>query len=273
MLTISNAITAAFALIMAPFRSYPVTGMIVISVVTGVLMLLVYKYTSNQKGITAAKNGIKANFLAIMLFKDSLLVLFKSIGSILKWNLKYMGHNLKPLAVMIAPVLLLLVQLNFWYGYRQFEPGEKALVDVRVAPQVNLAQTPVQLETDKGVAVETPGVRIPKTGEIAWRIRAVEPGVHKLVVRVGDISSEKEFDVGKSDKLVRLSPLRHSGGFWDGLLYPGEPKLEGGITSIRVEYPGAKMNIWRWHIHWIIVYFVLSILAGLSMKGLFKVDI
>jgi len=273
MLAVSNALSAVFSIVMLPFRSLPMTGMIIISAVTGILMLIIYKYTSNQKGITRAKDRIKGNFLAIMLYKDSLRVLLGSIGGILRWNLVYMAHNLRPLAVMIVPVLLLLVQLNFWYGYRPVAVGEEVLVNVKVARSVNLFEEEATLSADAGVDVQTAAVRMPLDGEIAWRVSGVEPGAHTLTVQVGDVSETKTFVVGDNEKLNYLVPKRHDGNFWDGLLYPGEPKLTGAITEIEVKYPGIEMNVLGWHVHWIIVYFILSIVFGLSMKGLFKVDI
>jgi hypothetical protein len=272
-LVLSNAVGAVFALVMAPFRRLPLTGMIVISVLTGVLMLVIYKYTSNQRGITTAKDRLKAHFLAIMLYKDSLGVLLRSIGNILRWNLVYMARNLRPLLVMMAPVILLLAQLNAWYGYRPLAPGEAAVVNVKVDKRINLSETPAVLSADQGVAVETDAVRMTLTGEIAWRVRATQPGEHTLTVRVGENQATTPLIVGAAGRLYRLSPLRHNGNFWDSVLYPGEPKLAGKITQIEVRYPDEKMNVFGRRVHWIIVYFALSILFGLSMKGVFKVDI
>ena len=273
MLSLSNLLVALFSLIMRPFASMPLFGMIVISVVTGVLMLIIYKYTSNQAGITRAKDRIKGNFLAIMLFSSSFAVLIKSIGSIFKWNLVYMAHNLKPLAVMIVPVLLLLVQLNFWYGYRPIKVGESVLVKAEIEQSINLSQTPVSMTTSGGVEIESPGVRAFSTSEVYWRIKGAQPGEHTLTMKVGDQTATKCVVVGAPDRLYRLAPLRHDGNFWDGLLYPGEKKLTGKIQAIELAYPPIEMDVFGLQVHWIIVYFVLSIIAGLSMKGVFKVDI
>ena len=46
----------------------------VVAVVTGVGMLAVFKYTSNQRAIKRARQRIRANLLAIKLFKDSVAV-------------------------------------------------------------------------------------------------------------------------------------------------------------------------------------------------------
>jgi len=56
-----------------PFRGMtPWIGMAVISLVTGIFMLLIFRLTSNQKGIRQVKDKIKAHLMEIRLFKDNL---------------------------------------------------------------------------------------------------------------------------------------------------------------------------------------------------------
>ncbi len=43
----------------------------VVAAVTGVLLLAVFKYTSNQRAIKRVRNDINAHLLALKLFKDS----------------------------------------------------------------------------------------------------------------------------------------------------------------------------------------------------------
>ena len=43
----------------------------IISAVMGVVFLLIYKYTSNQRAIGKVKDNVKAQMLAMKLFKDS----------------------------------------------------------------------------------------------------------------------------------------------------------------------------------------------------------
>ena len=49
-----------------------------ISAVLGVLLLLIFKYTSNQKAIGCIRDKINANLIGAWLFKDSLSVTVKS---------------------------------------------------------------------------------------------------------------------------------------------------------------------------------------------------
>jgi len=275
MTTIFNAISALFDLLMAPLGLLgPSWAMIAISAITGVLMLVIFKYTSNQTAVRRVKDRIKANFYAITLFQDSLAVLMRSVGRIISWNLKYMGYNLAPLAVMLVPVLLLLVQLNFWYGYTPLPVSQDVLVKAEFAPSIDLASTEVMLKGDHNVAVATPAVRIPQKHEAAWRIRGIEEGLGTIELEAAGRKETKSVIVGKSG-MHRFVTLRHSGGFWDSLFYPGEKAVEPSspIRSIEVLYTPADMNFFGFKLHWLIVYFGVSIFFGLALKGVFKVEI
>src|SRR4030043_1188364 len=113
-----------FALLLPPFRSLnPWAGMAFISLLTGLLMLLIYRLTSNQSGICRVKDKIKAHLLELRLFKDNMGVTMKAQGQILQANFRYLGLNLKPLLVMIVPLILILAQLNLWFGSEPLAVG------------------------------------------------------------------------------------------------------------------------------------------------------
>ena len=60
----NKIITWIFDILFYPFAGlHPVWGLIFISVITGVLMLLIFKVTSNQAGIRKTKSHIQAYLL------------------------------------------------------------------------------------------------------------------------------------------------------------------------------------------------------------------
>ncbi len=274
MTSVSNIIAFVFDLLVVPFKNvHPMWSMAFISAVTGVLMVVIYKYTSNQAEIRKVKDRIKAHFLAIMLYKDSLRVLCSSAGHIFLANLRYMRLNLVPLLFMIVPVGMLLVQMNCWYGYKPLKPGKAILVKATLTNVTDLMKAEVALVVPDGLEVETPPVRIPSKSEINWRMGAREKGHYKIKVRVEGQDVTKSLIV--SDRMQRLSLLRHSPGFWDGLLYPGESAIPSSfpVRSVEVRYEPVLMSVFGWEVHWVIPYFALSILFGLVLKGFFKVQI
>src|SRR5260370_28258841 len=71
-----------------------------VSAATGVVLLVVFKYTSNQRTIKRIKDDIKANLLALKLFKDSASVALSAQGGILVSAIRLTVFSLVPMLVM-----------------------------------------------------------------------------------------------------------------------------------------------------------------------------
>jgi uncharacterized membrane protein (DUF106 family) len=265
-----------FELMFLPFRglSSPWWGMLVVSALTGLLMLLIFKLTSNQAGIRRTKDRIKAHLLEMRLYNESMRSQFKAMGGILKANLRYMSHSLKPLLVMFIPVILILIQLNFWFAYASLEPGEAVLLKVTLEESINPLETEIRLQPAPGLTIETPPLRIEEEGEVDWRISFTEAGVHNLDITVGSEHLSKTVAVSERP-LSRLSPRRVKKRFWEELSYPTEPPLDetSAVSRIEVVYPTSGLPFLGWTMHWLIAFFLLSIIFGFALKGLFKVEI
>jgi len=271
---LNSAFGAIFDVVFAPFRSLgPWPGMIFISLATGVVMLLIFKKTSNQEAIKRAKNQIKARLLEIRLFKSDTAGTFRSQGAMLGANARYFAHAVRPMLVMFIPVLLILSQLNLRYGAASLRPGEQALVKVKLAEGVGALATAATLRAPDGLAVETPPLRIDEEGEIDWRIRADAPGLHRLALDIGGATVEKLVAV-EQGMPAKISPLR-ARKFFDLLLYPGEKPLpkSAPVTSIKVDLPPQRLPLFGGGVNWLVAFFVLSLVFGFALKGVFKVEI
>jgi len=275
---IINALMGAlFDVLMAPFRPLgPWAGMLAISLLTGLLMLAIFKATSNQQGIRRTKNKIKAHLLELRLYKDNMGQSLRSQGSLLAANGKYMAFALKPMLVMIIPVLLILAQLSVWFEKAPLRIGERAIVKVKLAKgQGSAAAGAVEasLATPAGVTVETPPLRIEEEGEVDWRVKAEASGRHLLKVSIGGKEISKLFVVdGPALSKVPASRVR---GFGDELLYPGEKSLakDSPAEAIEILYQSQRLKFLGIRFHWLVAFFILSIIFGFALKGVFKVEI
>ena len=252
----------------------PWAGMIVVSLLTAVLMLFVFRLTSNQAGIKKVKNRIKAHLLEIRLFNDNLGVSLKAQGNILLANLRYIGYNLRPMLVMIIPLILILIQLNLWFGSSSLQPGQATMLKMKLEKSRNPLEMQVSVHPTPNLLLETPPVRIEDEHEISWRLRAIEKGTASLAITAGSQTFTKEVSVGQKP-LSRISALKPGRRVLDMVLNPGERPLPSGtgIRSVEVIYPSKNMDVFGRGVHWLIVYFVLSIIFGFALKGFFKVEI
>jgi len=271
----NSFIGTVFDAIVWPVRGLgPWPVMIEVSFLTGLLMLVIFRRTSNQDGIRAAKNRIKAHLLELRLYKDSLAQQLRSQGRILAANGRYIGYALKPMLVMIVPVVLILVQLNLWFGSRPLRVGESALVKLKLAKGGDPLKTDLRLEAPAGIEVETPALRIEDEGEIDWRVRARSEGGHDLVFRSGGETFTKSLSVGQK-RMTKISALKPGPGLTGQVFNPGEKPVPGSfsIASVEVAFPARKMDLFGLGVHWLVVYFILSIIFGFAFKGVFKVEI
>jgi uncharacterized membrane protein (DUF106 family) len=271
----NSAFGKLFDILFLPFRGMsPWIGMILISFLTGLLMLFVFKWTSNQQGIQKVKNKIKAHLLELRLFKDNMGQSLRSQGSILRCNLKYISYSAKPMLVMILPLILILIQLNFWFGYESLEPNEPAILKIKLGKDQNPMDTHITVQPSPGLRMETSPLRIEESKEIDWRFSATQEGTQQFEVTVDGKTVTKKVSVAQKP-LSKISPLKPGKKFFDQVMYPTEPPIDGKIPvqSIEIQYHGKKMNLFGWKIHWLIAYFALSIIFGFAFKGMFKVQI
>jgi len=280
--TILNALLAsAFDLLLFPFRQLPpIVGLSVVSLLTAVGMLLVFRATSDQRRIEQVKRAMVAALFEIRLFNDDLPALFRAQGEMLKQNAAYLRLSLVPMLWMIVPIGLTAAQLEFQYGYSGLTPGQPALVKAQLRqsrmPPAEAASGPAavsaaSLEVPKEIRVLTAGAWFPATQEIIWRVMADVPGEYVLTAKVDGGTFTKTVDA--TDRVVRRSPVRVAAGFMNQMIYPAEPPLpDGGIvTSISVGYPSRAIRILRWDLPWVIVYLVLSMAFAVALRKPFGV--
>ncbi|OGL47314.1 MAG: hypothetical protein A2161_17090 [Candidatus Schekmanbacteria bacterium RBG_13_48_7] len=271
-----NIITRIFNLIFLPFRCInPMYGLVFVSFITGIVFLIIFRYTSNQEAIKRVKNLIKAYFLEIRLYKDNLGVLLRAIIKTDLNILNYLRYFMIPMLIVIIPLILIAVQLEVRYEYRPLKSGEKTILTVQLKNAVPDIDKPVTLILPDGIVMDSKPVRVASNKTISWRLKALKQGTYNANIEVEGESVYKEIVV--SNRLVPLSTSRTAANLKNYVLNPVEPFLPGSldISSISVIYPKGELpfNIFGWSHFWVIVFFVLSMLFGFAFKGIFKVQI
>jgi hypothetical protein len=235
------------------------------AVVTGLLMLVVFKYTSRQRAIRAVRNDIKANLLALRLFKDSPLVALRAQGRVLVGAGRLLVLALVPMLVMLVPVCLILGQLGLWYQARPLHVGEETVLTLRLGGGDDAHWPEVYVRPDTALQVTVGPVRVQSKREICWNVRARENGYHRLVFQVGGQTVEKEFAIG--DGFMRVSARRPGWSWEDALRHPAEPPFgpNSPVRSIEIDYPSRPSwtsgTDW-WMGHW----FIVSMVAALCFR-------
>ena len=244
----------------------------IIGAVLGVLLLIVFKYTSNQQAISRVKDKIKANTLALKLFKDSMAVTFQSQGRLFLGALMLLVHAIRPLLVMIVPVSLIIAQMALWYQARPLRPTESALVIMKLNGDSDTPLPKVSLESMPAAEVTIGPVHVVSKREIYWEITAREDGNQPLVFKVDQDKFEKELAIGSGFMPVSVE---RPGWHWASIFNnprekPFAPKSV--VQSISIGY-SERSPEFLWVPLWMWYFFAASMLFALIAKPFLKVKI
>jgi uncharacterized membrane protein (DUF106 family) len=279
---LNSLLRPVFDLIQAPMSGLPpLVGITLWSIPVAIFALFVFKWTSNQERIAQVKSQIHACLFEIRLFNDDLRAIIRAQAEILRHVLHYQGLALVPMVFILPPLVLVMVQLHAFYGFQGLQPGESALftvvMDERWQERWDGQRPPVTLELPDGLEAETPAVWVPELGEFSWQIGAAVPGHHQLTLRVDESTIHKTVDV--TDAVVRLSPTRPDTSFLGQLEWPSEPPIptDVPIEEIRLGYPDGEVSLgpWslRWSYAWMVVFFVLTMVIAVALKGPLGVEL
>ena len=275
---VAIVINGIFNVLFAPFRAmHPAVGLLVISVITGVVMLLIFGKTSNQGAIRQAKARLKAHIAEIWLFRNDLPQMLLAFLRVLGNTGRYFAHSLRPLIFIMIPVVVIMVMLGVRYQHRPLHPGETATVAAHFEDAQWTRGQEIRLSASPGLEVVTPPLRIPSRQEINWKIRADRAGEHSLTLSTpaGEVAKKIVVTDG-AGPLRALAPARGRVLSAQFLTFPIEPPLpkKAGVRSLEItDWPARELRILGLKVNWLVAFFVVSLAAGFAVKGLFGVEV
>jgi len=217
----------------------------IFSAVAGVLILWIFKLTSNQRALKATRRRVRAHLLAMRLFGDDPVVILRSQGRLLWWNLRYIALLLPPFLVVAVPLYFAWDSLDALWGRAPLRPGDTTVVTAGLRGDLSS----VKLIVPSWLAVESPAVHVAADGEVSWRVRVLRPGSGELTVRA---------DGARVSRGIEARP---------GMHYLAERMKEGGSVGwVEVRYPSADFN-------WVIWFCAISTVAALAVRGRMRVTL
>jgi hypothetical protein len=259
--------------VLAPIAAMPGwLSATLIACASGALLLLIFKYTSNQKAIQRVRNEIQANLFALKLFKDATPVVLAAQAAMIRGAFRLFLLSIVPILVMMVPVLLLLGQLSLWYQHRPLHVGEETVVALKLAGADGDPLPAVELEPTSAATVAIGPVRVPSKREVVWKLKAREPGSHMLTFHAGQQTVTKALAIG--DGFMKVSPRRAGRDWYDILLNPAESPFPPSsmVQSAEVDYPDRPA--WTSGTdYWVIYWFAVSMVAAFCARPFLNVKI
>lgn len=256
----------------------PMWGVFLWSIPVALFALIVFKKASNQERITATKDKIFGCLFEIRLFNDDLMAILRAQIEILRHVVTYQRLSLVPMFWILPPMIILMVHLHTFYGYRGMNPGEEALLKVDLSESWASSETiagspsrpPISLELPDGLSATTETVWLEALNQVVWRIRADTPGSYEMKITLGDADYSKSVSV--TEDIVRLSFERPNQGFLGQLEFPGEAPLPASspIDTITLTYQAATMSLlgldFEWEFAWMVYFFIFTMIIAFALR-------
>jgi uncharacterized membrane protein (DUF106 family) len=260
------AAIAAFSLLTSPLAI-----VFVVSLVVGLLMVVLFGYTSDQKAIGIAKDQLKAHLLAVRLYRDQIPVVMGSYGKILRGTGRYLKLAFRPLLYVVIPITLLMVQIDRYLGATPIRQNTPFLLTVHTSG--GDALNDVTLDLPPEITMTAPPVHVPAENEIVWRLVGSREGKYEVKIAAAGQAVAKVVCVGSD--LSRISAVRLRGHFWERMFSSAEPALpeNSQIESISINYPDRNIEVAGYGMNWIWLFFILSMVAGFIFKELLGIQI
>lgn len=250
-----------FDLLLYPFRNlHPLWGQMWISALTGVMMILVFKKTSNQQAISELRRKMGSRALGMLLYLESPVTVLKLAFGLVTDNFIYLWHLLRPMLVIAVPFVLVAAQLDARYGVQPPSSSRPSTVIIRweenmpgemsepstgklVSPVVTVADSlekSFSFTGENGVfGMQTPPIRIGSTG-----------GAGSVVIRGAERT-----------------------GIVPALFRPWNSAAPEDIASVHSFLQPARYGVLGGRWSWFAVFLVFSSLWAIAGAVVFKVKV
>ncbi|TPV94434.1 MAG: hypothetical protein B7733_15285 [Myxococcales bacterium FL481] len=245
-----------------PFdRLPPWVALLLLSVVTGVVVLWCVGKLTAQRRLARARERAVACIYEMRLFADAPLAVLRAQLALIYWSVRYVALTLPALVVLAGPLLVGFEHLDARFGRRALAVGETAVVRLR---------GPVLAEADVTAACsETCGVSLPifvdRPGRDAYvRVVPRQPGVARLTLMIDATAVDVPLLVDREGPVVTG---RYAGlpAWWRSAV--GEP-LTGppGLHAVEVPFPVRASDWFGLGLPWWAAWMAMATAVALLVR-------
>lgn len=232
----------------------PFAAVMVLSFLISLIIVLVYKYFTNQVEMKRLKEEQKEFQKKMKELRSNPEELIKIQKEAMKKNMDYMKHSLKAMLITMLPIILIFGWMNVHLAYEPIFPGETYSLTAKFKAGVT---GEAELIVDEGTKLLS-SARQPVNDTVTWSLKSTA-GEHFLTVKLGNEQQSKTVLI--SEKLEYAEPVslfRHS-------------DLEQITINYKELKPLGEFSLFGWHPGWLGIYIITSILFSLALRKLFKV--
>ena len=109
------------------------------------------------------------------------------------------------------------------------------------------------------------------SGEVVWRVRAVEGGNALQNLKISAGGELIDYQLALDGKIG----VAKTGVFssWDELLLYAGHLAPSGVVNLALNYPESSYFFLGVSWHWVLIFFLVSVVSGLLASRVFKIEV
>lgn len=255
-------------LVFSPFSRIPLIGLLIASLIAGVVLIIIYGKVSNQKALKKVKQNLYCYLLESVIFRHNVKIALAAQWRMLLQAFKYTSLAIPPLLILAIPCILLLAQMNRYFGISVSHAYKPLIVSAAISDSADLLS--LTLTSDRHNIDISPPVRDLKDSKAYWKIVMHDNSISdlKLILKSGQEKKEVLL-LGESDGSIYTKFVKPG---LKSLLYPN-PLSANWLKEISISFAPAYFNILGVNLHWIIIFFLFSFASGIVASRYMRIEI
>jgi uncharacterized membrane protein (DUF106 family) len=235
---------------------HPTLLVVIVSVLISVIMVVVYKYMTDQTLMKQLKDEIKELQSEMKTLRDNPTKMAEVNKRAMETNMKYMMHSLKPTLVTFIPIILIFGWLNANIAYEPLAVNEEFSVELLFYDSIAGEIVPVVPEGIELINHENYTI---KDNMVRLVYKPMQEGEYTLQYKQGDKTWENTVIV-------------NSERGYKGPVFQIKDKTLKTITVSNEKFkPLGELTIFGWQPGWIALYITISLVCSLSLRKVLKV--
>jgi len=242
----------ALGFIFNPFLGLPSFWTVIfISFIIAAVIVLIYKFTTNQKLMKDLKDEIKALQKEMKELRGEPEKAMHVQKRAMEVNMKYMMHSFKPTLITFLPIILIFSWMTSHLAFAPITPFQDFTATVDFNGDFS---GDITLDAPEGVTILGNSTRSVKDGSVVFSMNGAE----------GDYILDFLVDGNPYDKEVKIDKRFYAP--------PAKTFKEGVVKSITLSnQKNIVMNLFGWRLGWFGTYIIFSILFSMILRKLLRV--
>ena len=229
----------------------PLWVILIISLAISLLIVVIYKFATNQKLMKDLKDELKAFQKQMKELKEHPEEVMKIQKKAMQTNMKYMMHSLRPTLITFIPIILIFSWLQASLAYDPLLSQKDFTATLDLAKGVT---GDIVVDVPRGLQVVGDEEREISDGTVVYTFNGKE-GEYLLTFSLNDRSYDKEIIIADERKYA-----------------PVIEQYKGDINSITLSNEKTQvLNLFGWRLGWLGAYIIFSIVFSVGLRRLFKV--